>query len=350
MLLCLSSGSSRRYRDDVRRSLAQPWGSVLQFRYLKRYFAAGVLEGTKNTKGPSHVLIAYLDLSDQSKVPEVVPCRFALLKEVAEAGTAVALQLELQEFAVASDVADANREIREKAKGNVPVWEPDGEKKKAKGDYCLEVKTDPATISRSQKLDDWEKIVAELAKRADFKEETSFYTMLGITETPSKAAIAVNQGKYDLRPGREYEVDLYHFYPKDSVLTDCLTLTTTSQWLTFTRNPTLQLDSRYDLKHTRFKTGKPTSGEDIWLSVTRNTKEAGMPQVEFDLIGHVGGNRWQTLAYGLVLGCLLAGPQIITTLTNPNLPPDKTVSICIACGLIGLLTGVLAAFGLKKSP
>jgi len=331
--------------------LAQPWGSVLQFRYLKRYLALGILERAQAAdKRASQALIAYIDLSDANKAPEIIPCRFASISEITVVGTAVTLQLELQEFAVAADLSKFNDELKEKLLGSLPAWQADGDKKRAKGDYWLEVPAAPTTTVRSDRLEDWEKLVTQLAARADFKDEGSFYTMVGINEIPSRSAVSVNKGRYEFQPGHEYELSLYHFYPKDVPLRARVTLTTTSQWLAFTTNPVLQLDSRYDLKHARFKAGKPTNKEDAWISVMRNAGEEQLPYVDFDLLGLVRGVFWQTLGYGIILGLLLAGPQIVAALSNPSLPAKSVVTICAASGIICVITGIVAAFGLKKTP
>jgi hypothetical protein len=351
MFLCLSSGASPRYREDVLRALAQPWGSVLQFRYLQRYLAPGILEKAQAAgKKESQAIIAYIDLSDTNKVPEIIPCRFASISEITIVGTAVTLQLELQEFAIATDLSKFNDELKEKSLGNLPVWQADGDKKRAKGDYWLEVPSEPTSTVRSVKLDDWEKIVTQLAARDDFKDEGSFYTVVGINEIPSRSAVLANNGRYEFQSGHEYEVSLYHFYPKDVPLRAGFTLATTSQWLAFTTNPVLQLDSRYDLKHARFKAGKPTNKEDAWISVMRNAGKGQLPYVDFDLLCLVRGVFWQTLGYGAILGLFLAGPQIIAALSNPSLPASNVVLVCATSGILGLAAGVLAAFGLKKSP
>jgi len=285
MFLCLSSGASSRYREDVLRALAQPWGSVLQFRYLQRYLAPGVLEKVQAAadKKEPQALIAYIDLSDTTKVPEIIPCRFALISEITVVGTAVTLQLELQEFAVAADPSKLNDELRKKSQGTLPAWQTDGDKKRAKGDYCLELSAEPTTTVRSDKLDDWEKIVTQLAARDDFKDESSFYTVVGINEIPSRSVVPANRGRYDFQPGREYELSLYHFYPKDVPLRAGVILTTTSEWLRFTTNPELQLDSRYDLKRVRLKAGKPAKEENAWISVSMSVRvrpnaSAGKPR------------------------------------------------------------------------
>src|SRR6266704_881345 len=72
MLLYLSSGHSRRYREDVLRSAGLPKGAVIQFRYDERHLGTGVkgLISTGKVAG-NDVLIAYSDQSAKDKEPEL---------------------------------------------------------------------------------------------------------------------------------------------------------------------------------------------------------------------------------------------------------------------------------------
>ena len=349
MLLCLSSGANARYREDIVRALAMPWGSTLQFRYLTRYVATDVLQGASSIPTrAADALIAYIDQSEPGKRPEIVPCRFAKVTEVTGVGTAVTLLLELHEFAFAGNVAQFNEELRAKSKGDLPSWQADG---KVQGHYWLEISPELTGSLRSDKLDDWEKIVSQLAAHSDFKDQSCFYSMVGIKEIVSRSSVPANNGRYELNSGHEYELSLYHFYPKNVPLSARVTLSTASSQITFTSNPVLYLDSRYDLKRARFKVGRPTSEEETIISVMRSVGDAAqLPYVDFDLSILVRGAFWKTFGYGIILGALLAGPQIVGSLSNPNLPTQNVVLVCLASAFIGIITGLFAAFNLKKSP
>src|SRR6266478_8670615 len=178
MFLCLSSGASPRYRQDVLRALSMPHGSLLQFRYHRNWIAKGILQSPQFSRDrESLALIAYIDQSDPKKTPELVPCRFASIVEAKVHGTTVSLLLELKEFALAADLAGFNKELQATSAGSLPAWQADG---KLKGEYWLELAPNPATSIRSEKLEDWESIVAQLVQRADFKDETCFYAVQGI--------------------------------------------------------------------------------------------------------------------------------------------------------------------------
>jgi hypothetical protein len=347
MFLCLSSGSSPRYREDVLRALSMPWGSVLQFRYDKKWIAPGALSSQEITEGRKPAaLIAYIDQSDPAKTPEIVPCRFASIVEATEHGTTASLQLELSEFAYAEDLTKFNVELQAASAGALPAWQVD---KKLKGHYWLEVSVESKNCVRSVNLTAWERIVCQLGTREEFKAEGCFYTVVGITDVSSREAVSINDHRYEFAPGHEYELQMYHYSPKSVPVRTGLTITSTSPWLSFTTNPVLSMDSRYDLKRIRFLTLKPPNRSQAVISVTRNPEDDGLPYLDFDLPVLVRGIFWRTLIYGIVFGTLLAGPQIVAALSNPSLPASNIVSVCFASALLGLAAGITAAFGLRTS-
>jgi hypothetical protein len=294
----------------------------------------------------SDTLIAYIDQSDPNKTPELIPCRFASIKQSTVHGTTVSLLLELREFAFAEDLAKFNTDVRMASGGTLPAWQSDGG---LKGYYWLEINTAAATSIRSKKLEDWEKIVTQLVPHPELKDESCFYTVEGIFRVTSPTALLVKEGRYELSAGSEYELRVYHYYPKNPPHTTRLTFTTTTQWITFTTNPVLDVDSRYDLKRARFRTGKPANREPAIVSVLRGVGSE-TPNLDFDLLFLIRGVFWQTIGYGVILGLLLAGPQVVAALSNASLPANNVVLICATSGVIGLATGLFAAFGLKRSP
>ncbi len=346
MFICLSSGASPRYRQDVLRAMAMPKGSRLQFRYDSKWIAPAIRDrisagGVEST--PS--LIVYIDQHDNTKVPELIPCRFATLIDAVSHGTTVSLVLALEEFAYAENLPAFNNEMGTASAGILPTWQPDG---KIAGAYWLEIGQAPRTVVKSLKLSEWEKIVAQIAGHPDFANENCFYTMEAIIPVGLETMVSPQDNVYELAPSREYELRIYHFHPATVPVGARLRLDTSSRWLTFTTNPLLIMDSRYDLKRVRLKTGAPSTRETAVLTILRNGAN-GNANLEFDLPLEVRGTFWTTLGYGILLGALLAGPQIVAALSNPNLPAQNVAVISIVSGVLGLGAGILAAFGLKKS-
>lgn len=346
MFICLSSGASPRYRQDVVRAMAMPKGSGLQFRYDSKWIAPVIRDRiSTGTVKDTPSLIVYIDQHDNTKIPELVPCRFAKLVDAVSHGTTVSLVLALEEFAYAENLTAFNNEMRAASAGTLPAWQPDG---KITGAYWLEIGQEPRTAVKSLKLSEWEKIVAQVAGHPDFANESYFYTMEAIIAIGLGTTVSPQDGVYELAPGREYEFRIYHFHPTTVAPGTRLRLDTSSQWLAFTTNPVLIVDSRYDLKRVRLKTGKPSTRETAVLAILRNGVN-GNANLEFDLPLQIRGTFWNTLGYGILLGTLLAGPQIVAALSNPNLPAHNVAVISIVSGILGLGAGVLAAFGLKKS-
>lgn len=109
MFICLSSGASPRYRQDILRAIAMPKGSQLQFRYDSSLLASGIRNSIGEiSKMGGTCLIAYIDQSDQSKEPELIPCRFAQLSDVKAHGTTVSLTFIVEDFACAANIPEFN--------------------------------------------------------------------------------------------------------------------------------------------------------------------------------------------------------------------------------------------------
>jgi hypothetical protein len=127
-----------------------------------------------------------------------------------------------------------------------------------------------------------------------------------------------------------------------------LSFTSASDWLKFTTNTSIAFDSRYDLKRVRLRVGYPSTQEFAVITITCSKPSTGDSGFQFDLPIQISGTFWRTLGFGAAIGVLLAAQQIFAVWNNPNLPPKNAVVSTIASLIIGLVTGVLATFGLRK--
>ena len=347
MFVCLSAGRSPRYREDILRALAMPMGCSLQFRYDQKWVAqiirdrlpAGIAKGQK-------VLIAYIDQEDKSKIPEIVPCRFATLGEVVPHGSTVSLELIVGQYAYAADLGTFDREMSSASANTLPRYQSDGS---IKGAYWLELDRDLTTVSSTLSLADWERIVSQLAPHHQFEGEKCFYAVTGPHELGKKESVEIKEGIYALRSDKEYEIQVYHFHPNKTPSGVTLSIRVPTSLATIVSGASLVVDSRYDLKRTRFTTARLANAERGNITVTRteaSTTEAR--SVDFDMLIEVAGTLWATLLQGAIAGMLLAAPQVVAALQNPNIPTPNRQTIMIAAGVFGLLTGVFAAFALKK--
>jgi len=154
----------------------------------------------------------------------------------------------------------------------------------------------------------------------------------------------------NLKNSHEYEIEIYHDHPEESETNAFIRLQSKSNAIKFTTNPTVVVNSRYDFKRIRFKTTSPTTSQQAILSVYRGKNESqdeyGM--LDFDLKPHIAGAYLKMAIWGSVIGILLSIPHLITTLTNTELTGNRLTVICISVVVIGLITGIFAAFKLKK--
>ena len=349
MFICMSSGYRERYRQDVILALAMPKGSRLQFRYDKKWIAPKVLEKLKKrTFKGVRALIAYIAQYDKNKIPELIPCRFAKISDAKIHGTTVSLGLSLEEFAYAENKDSFNAQARSSSGDTLPNWDVN---KHIKGYYWLEIDgEEPSAVTSSEKEDAWEKIVDQIAQHTDFADDRCFYMMKGIYPIESENKLSIKDDSCNLEHSHEYEVQIYHYHPQDSENNAFLRLHSMSSSIKFTSNPTVIVNSRYDFKRIRFKTTSPIIAEQAVLSIYRGKDESKDKYgiLDFDLKIRIDGTRLKMILWGSVIGILLSIPHLITTLTNPELIGTKLTVICILFVIVGLITGIIAAFKLQK--
>ena len=317
MFICLSSGARPRYRQDIIRSIAMPRGSRLQFRYRLDLVAERVKQRIKDgTYKNIRVLIAYLDQQDRTKVPELVPCRFARVVHAQIHGSTTSLVFVLGEFAYAENVEAFNNQARLASGDTLPLRKRP-EDKFAEGAFWLEVGDEAlSNVISTRDLGDWEKIVCQLLHHEDFKTENCFYMVEGLYEAEEEKKINMKFGSYHLKPSQEYEVRIYHFLPKIAPKTVSLRLSVSRPSITFTTNCVQTIDSEYDMKRIRFKTGRPVLSEKSVLSVFRTNGDVSneIETMDFDIQLQTSGTWVLKLILGIVIGILLAAPHITAAL------------------------------------
>src|SRR4051812_26931240 len=100
MFVCLSSGASPRYREDIVRSLSMPPGMKLQFRYEEKYLTQPVLAAVVADQAEDEdALIVYIDQANLPVPPTYVPTRHARVTRVNRHGTTLSVELILGDFA-----------------------------------------------------------------------------------------------------------------------------------------------------------------------------------------------------------------------------------------------------------
>ena len=220
MHLCLSSGTTPRYREDVLRALAMPSGTDLQFRYRTKWLSPQTKAGLGEVRN-DRAIIAYIDQSDVQKTPLIIPCRFARIVGAISHGTTVSVTLRVEGFALSSDLARTNASLRTLATG-VPDWNNG----RAAGYWWTDIANPPDAVEESYKLSAWESIVEQLYGH-EFAHDDVFYTVVGICDADGGLQesddpktmphfVAADDGRLVLNAEKDYEIRAYHYHPKSA--------------------------------------------------------------------------------------------------------------------------------------
>ncbi len=347
MFICLSSGATPRYRQDVLRAIAIPRGGTLQFRYAQKYITEDVKAKMRDgTCRGAKALIAYVDQSDRAHEPLLIPCRFAAVIKTELHGTTATIEFELGQFAYARDLEAFNSQVRSVSGGVLPSWEG-AQGQYPKGAYAIDVATESVTnVVAASDLSDWEKIVEQLASRPDFTAESCFYMVDGLRSVDTEEVHVMQNGTYNLKPSCEYELCIYHYLPTSSTHTTYLHLLVGKPSVEFLTSPTQAIDSRYDMKRIRFRTGCPVWPENVVCSLHKADSPMLTPPsvFDFDVRMSIAGTYCKLLFWGICVGFLLATPHIINTISGTG---SAKVFLCSVYVIVGIITGVLAAFKLR---
>jgi hypothetical protein len=349
MQICLSSGYRPRYLRDIARALALPPATWLAFRYERRLIAETLLrqlateESRRKLVGES-VLIAYIDQHEDRAELEIVPCRYATLVSVAAVGQTASLELEVNDFAYSADLLTFNAQLKAAAGELLPRRVDEA----VVGAYWFTVANTPA-VERSAGDALWEQIVAQLAPRPDFVNERFFYSVRGITEIGSENVIAAKANVFKLRPDRDYELRLYHYYPGEENLQAEVRASATGAPVEFTVTPELLLDSRYDLKRVPFRTGSPSAAARGVLSLRRRKLGEKRWEWDLDLGVRVGAAVVRQILVGLAVGAALAITPIIAAFSDSSLSGHAQSVILISALASSFVAGQAAAFGIPRA-
>lgn len=351
MIICLSSGASQRYRQDVLRALALPIGSKLQFRYDTKWISVKTMEMIEDgCLVGQDVIIAYIDQSEADESVEgqyinVIPVRIGKVSSAAVTGGTVALEFTIGTMAHAADLPAFNAELISLSEGALPKWVG----QKPEGKYCAELESEPSKLDNTNGIDQWQKTVIQLAERDDFKEETTFFTVLGLLSESEyhKAGVALAHAdwKQKVAPSSDNELIVYHFHPKSPSPEVTLSVTV-GEGLELESSPKVSVDSRYDLKRFRVRSLDPPTNRGSWISIA--LAKAGDVQLDIEVATIVKSDFLSRLVTGLVIAIGLALAQVVAVLASDY---DRDVkAVAVGFVLVGsIVVGMGAAFGLRRS-
>lgn len=353
MLLCLSSGGTPQYRQDILRALSKPAGAELRFRYELELVAASLQEDIAGLVG-EEVCIAYLDRSDPNAAPAVVPVRSGRVINAEALGDFCVIDFLLGEYLVARKIDDFDRELRS-AVGTLPSWDPVANGTLI-GKFCDRLQRDLASLVKSNTVADWQHICKTLSTHADFNAEPFFYRVEGLFNLDTGASIVMEKGAYSVPADALIELRLLHYAPSLGASkaginnTSWLTAETNEDALAIITSPRLVIDSGYDLKGIRMRAAAVTQNSDSVVTLTRKPPriagEVSDPIWDFDLAVRVKRNLRRTIWQGGLLGLLVAGQGLVATWNNTQIVDKGVPSFLVV--LLGLATGYVAIFNLRK--
>lgn len=355
MLLCLSSGATQRYRQDILRALSKPIGSDLRFRYGLSLIPESLKQDIDQTHLVGEdVCIAYLDRSDPQRPPNAVPVRAATVVRAETFGDFCVFDFCLGDYFVARDITAFETDLRSAA-SSLPKWDSDkpGE---LTGKFCERLPRVLTSLVKSNSVADWQLICKALFKHADFSNEPFFYRVDSLQDVDRHLPIPVTDGIYKFAADTLIELRLLHYAPsldtnKTSIAdTSWLLSEARGDVLSFVTSPRLAIDSSYDMKAIRMRAAPVTRDVDSMLTITRKLPTVGGvasdAMWDFDLPLHVTRDVGKMLWQGGVLGLLVACQGLVVIASNPQIT-DKVWPGIFAL-IAGLATGYVAIFNLRK--
>ncbi len=349
MLICLSSGSRPRYRQDVLRAISLPIGTQLQFRYDKKWTSTGVLQMIdRGLIIGKEVLIAYADQSQpesEGKI-ELVPIRLATISGATAPGSTVSLTFSLGPVVYAANLMTFNSEITELARGTLPKW-IDGN---PSGLYCDELNSRPASVVEIEDLGGWELVVTQLSQRKDFESEETFFTVVGLlTEDELSEMISkLRHVKWPnaLSADEDRELVIYHYHDNKSP-TNFFISATFGSHLNIVSPPRIRLDSRYDVKKLRIRTGDPTFRKRTWITLSADTESTtGTPELDMEVI--VKANLLKRIVTVTAIAIGLTVVQVVTLVTRTDLSGWGQAASGLAILVFSILVAVSAVWGIRR--
>lgn len=330
MLILLSSAHSPRYREDILRCLAAPIGSIVQFRYDKRWIANELVDRVERGELalPSSGIVCYVDLQGAGPLT-MIPVRSVRVERINVHGRTVSIGLRMKEFNYAEPVV-FTKELFDLS-GNVSPQKINDE---VEGKYLFEVDSLPVSLKTGQTVGDWEEVVVLLRDQAAFADEPFFWTVVGAHLEGSKMDSNVFS-EWPQKPISDpFDLLVYHYQPKPGPRIDSKLTISTGSSLERSGPSEIDIDSRYDLKRWRlYPEPSGYSARETWIRIRTADRW------NLDLSVTVKGPFGRTLAKAVVAGALIAVPSIITILTQKDV--SETMRMVISG--VSLVSGILAA-------
>jgi hypothetical protein len=372
MLVLLSSGKRKRYRDDILRCLAAPCNTFVQFRYAKSIVENQIWNKPATFEGQP-AIVCSVDLDVIGKPCPLIPVRLVTVEKIYRHGTTMSILLRMGDLAIAEDIEKFTSEVDEKSATKVPRKHAQNDDAQGSQGYLCFDAGGIGLIKTETTIDVWEQIISQLAEFPGYNSEPFFWTVLSFTEaqglttrTSTSVADRDHFRPWDerTRPRRDYVLLVYVFHPKlDRWTPSQSQLRLTAQPEISSSYPLdLTIDSPYDVKEWQFRLlPDDTVGEARgWLKIgpvtppespaVPNQGRVGTspePGWEIFLPLRIGFPWGKFLASTALIGILLAVPVIIGYWLQ-NIPTTTKIVASVLATVLGITTATVAGFGIKR--
>ena len=362
-LLMLSSGARPRYLEDIARALALPAGGQIQFRYETEIVANGVLSHLQQYGLIGHTCyLTYLDNRTPGKI-EIVPVREARVLEANLRGSSVIIKMEVARYIGAKEKTAFDKivdTLKNGTQDQMVTWKPDhaAHPDNPFNGYWVNFVNSPLVDNqlvehdpiRESHLVEFERSVKRLREHSDFSQPSSrfFFNVISLRDSSRKVCNLKNGG-WQLSPGRQYTITIYHFFPEEGPLTQRQThwigCRASGEALSILGSGVLRADSEYDSKSVDIQTMGTVRDTQNALTIYRTTnpsdQNASTAELMFNV--EVKADWFRNSIQALFIGVFVALPALVAV--YPDVSSWKSALILAG----GLLAGFASIFKFSKS-
>ncbi|WP_145430536.1 hypothetical protein [Lacipirellula limnantheis] len=216
-------------------------------------------------------MICFVESGVSSGVLPLVPVRLATVKDVRDYGGTLTIELCLKEF-VFTRSEEFTQAVVTSTGGISPTMVEGGA---VQGRFCFEV--DRARVlpvaSIGAQLTVWSTVVEQLQMSSAFKDEPYFWVLTGVVDLGANRTSSEELRKWPhyLSYSNQQAVEIYHYRPQKSQVPQGAISIEAGGPVVGTSPPTLEVDSRYDLKRWYFGTTEPSSKDQFgWFRFRTN--------------------------------------------------------------------------------
>lgn len=322
----LSSNSRAGYSRHLIDLFAMPSGTTHQFRYERKLISKEVLvciDSGINLSGQK-ALLCYLDQAEEGKTPILLPVRFAEIFKVSKHGSTISIVFKLGEICEVDDLDAFNLKIRA-SEPRLPDYKSD----KVEGKYWFV--DDAGTfggIASGDDLEKWENLVRNYYKTPKPMADMPFYRFESITQVDSRKSGEVVKVSpifknddllFRLKAGKEYDVNIYHFHPKQDFPECSLAVDCDDENLVSLNGNTRVFNTRYDNKVYRIESKRIILGAKSLLAFRRKERVTEkLIWEDFVLRAEIKPALGWVLGYVGLVAVGFAVPFIVRTFTSPT--------------------------------